>query len=46
MKDMEGFPNCKPTYKLSALIKKNWRQAHTANTQDQTETQRSAFLFL
>lgn len=22
MKDMEGFPKCKPAYKLSALIKK------------------------
>jgi hypothetical protein len=43
MKDTEVFPNSKPIYKLNALIKKNRKQAHTANIQDQTETKRASF---
>lgn len=35
MKDMEGFPKCKPTYKQCS-DKENQRQVHTANTQAHT----------
>lgn len=44
MKDMEGFPKCKPTYKQCS-DKENQRQVHTANTQAQLRHNDLHFFF-
>lgn len=36
MKDMKGFPKCKPTYKQCSEKNTRDTQAHTANTQAHT----------